>query len=309
MNIDNLATFIEIAKNKSFSRAAESLQLTQPAVSKRVVALETALSAKLLDRNGRNVHLTEAGQVLLPSARQITNEWSRIEQAIDNLGDGVSGPLCIGTSEHTSTHLIPGILETFRKRYPKVTFELKFGNSYETLQALENGTLELALSSLPERKLYKQTAKLNQTPIRSDNLVFVASYDHPLTAQSTIGLKDLANYPAILPSELSLSRSLIDNAFKQKGLTLPVSTEASDFETIRSMASIGIGWACLPKFLLDDTLILLEVDEIDLKQVVSLIRMTERTLSNPAQAFLDLLDEHYPAAPSPEQRVQPSKAL
>ena len=86
MDINNLKAFIEVADKKSFSRSAESLKLTQPAVSKRIAALESELSAKLFDRVGRNVYLTEAGQVLLPSARQISLELSRIEDVICNLG-------------------------------------------------------------------------------------------------------------------------------------------------------------------------------------------------------------------------------
>lgn len=215
MDINNLIAFIEVANKKSFSRSAESLKLTQPAVSKRVAALESELSTKLFDRVGRTIHLTEAGRVLLPSARQISAELSRIENVICNLGDEVSGTLCIGTTEYIATHFMPDTLKTFHKNYPKVALELKFANSQETLQALESGVLELALCSLPEKELRRLAPKLNQDPIWSDNLVFVASTDHPLTKSDYVDLTGLANYPAILPYAPSLSRFLIDEAFNQ----------------------------------------------------------------------------------------------
>ena len=104
MDINNLKAFIEVADKQSFSRSAETLKLTQPAVSKRIAALETELAARLFDRVGRSVHLTEAGWVLLPAARQISSELSRIEDVICNLGRDVSGTLSIGATEHVGTH-------------------------------------------------------------------------------------------------------------------------------------------------------------------------------------------------------------
>ena len=124
MDINNLKAFIEVADKKSFSRSADSLQLTQPAVSKRIAALETELSARLFDRVGRSVHLTEAGRVLLPCARQISSELNRIEDVICNLGKEVSGKLSLSTTERVGAQRLPPVLKSFRDAYPNVDLSL-----------------------------------------------------------------------------------------------------------------------------------------------------------------------------------------
>ena len=177
MDINNLIAFIEVAEKKSFSRSAESLNLTQPAVSKRVAALETELSTRLFDRIGRTVHLTEAGRMLLPSARQISAELSRIETVICNLGDEVGGTLSVGTTEHIGTYRLPSILKSFHNKYPAVELDLKFANSTDTLTALESGLLELAFCSFSAKDLAKLGTRFKHQEIWRDNLVAV-SYTH-----------------------------------------------------------------------------------------------------------------------------------
>jgi len=177
LDINNLIAFIEVAEKKSFSRSAETLNLTQPAVSKRVAALETELSTKLFDRIGRTIHLTEAGRMLLPSAKQISAELSRIEKVICNLGDEVGGTLSVGTTEHIGTYRLPAILKSFHDQYPAVELDLKFANSQETLAALENGLLELAFCSFSAKDVAKLSTRLKHQEIWTDNLVVVTAND------------------------------------------------------------------------------------------------------------------------------------
>ena len=146
MDINNLKAFIEVADKKSFSRSADSLRLTQPAVSKRIAALETELSARLFDRVGRSVHLTEAGRVLLPSARQISAELNRIEDVICNLGKRVSGKLSIATTERVGVQRLPPVLKSFRDAYPDVDIDINFSDCTQAIEKVEKGLAELALS-------------------------------------------------------------------------------------------------------------------------------------------------------------------
>ncbi len=287
MDINNLKAFIEVADKKSFSRSAESLKLTQPAVSKRIAALESELSAKLFDRVGRSVHLTEAGQVLLPSARQISLELSRIEDVICNLGKDISGVLSIGTTEHIGTHRLPNALTPFRNAYPNVEIDLRFANSQETLASVEEGLLEVALCSLPQDQ--KLSAKLYSAEVWSDDMVIAVANDHPLVTGQTVPLDLLLKCPAVLPRPNSATRRVINSALQIHKQTPLVSIEANDFETLKTMASIGFGWACLPKFQLDDSLTALTVEELKLKFSISIVRHHERTLSRAAQAFIETL--------------------
>lgn len=287
MDINNLKAFIEVADKKSFSRSAESLKLTQPAVSKRIAALESELSAKLFDRVGRSVHLTEAGRVLLPSARQISSELSRIEDVICNLGNEISGTLCVGTTEHIGTYHLPAILKSFRSSYPDVEISLHFANSENTLKALTNGLLEIALCSTPGGQ--RIHSKLTHNEAWKEKLVIAVSKTHPLASESTINLESLSKCPAILPPVSTFTRKAIDDAMNNANLQTMVSIEASDFETIRSMTSIGLGWACIPDFQVDESLAVLDVEQFELSYSVSLVRHQDRTLSRAATAFLDAM--------------------
>ena len=288
MDINNLKAFIEVADKQSFSCSAETLKLTQPAVSKRIAALETELAARLFDRVGRSVHLTEAGRVLLPAARQISSELSRIEDVICNLGRDVSGTLSIGATEHVGTHHLPQVLKSFCKNFPEVGIDLHFASSEEVLEQVEEGQLEIALCALPLRTSQRHHPKLRNTEIWSDKLVIVASRQHPLVTGEPVSLQMLSKCPAILPTEATTRRS-IEDILAEHNLTATVSIEADDFETIRTMASIGLGWACLPEFQVDDSLVVLSVEEIKLKYSIALIRHSDRTLSRAADSFVDSL--------------------
>lgn len=290
MDINNLSAFIAVADKKSFSRSAESLKLTQPAVSKRIAALETELNTKLFDRIGRSVHLTEAGRMLLPSARQISAELARIEDVICNLGKEISGRLKLGTSEYIGTHKLPGILIKFRELFPKVEIDVQFAPSERTLSAVEDGTVELALCARTTSNITAiANPKLQTDDIWSDHLVTVAAADHPLHNESTITTDLLSRSPALLPNKQLMTRSAIDEKLATCNLTPTVAVEANDFETLRSMASIGLGWAYLPEFMVDDSLTVLNVRELELEYVVTLARNRERTLSRAAQAFQESL--------------------
>jgi len=290
VDINNLKAFIEVADKKSFSRSADTLKLTQPAVSKRIAALETELAARLVDRVGRSVHLTEAGRVLLPAARQISAELSRIEDVICNLGRDVSGTLSIGATEHVGTHHLPQVLKPFRENFPEVDIDLHFASSQQALEQIDEGQLEVALCSLPPRSNQKHFPKLRDSEVWSDKLVVVVARDHPLATNAPVTLQMLSKCPAILPTE-SATRHAIEEILTTNDLPTSVSIEADDFETIRTMTSIGLGWACLPEFQVDDSLTVLSVEEFKLQYSIALITHSDRTLSRAAQAFIDSLSE------------------
>jgi len=288
VDINNLKAFIEVADKKSFSRSADTLKLTQPAVSKRIAALETELAARLFDRVGRSVHLTEAGRVLLPAARQINSELSRIEDVICNLGGEVSGTLSICTTEHVGTHHLPKVLKPFHENFPVVDINLHFASSEQAIELVEGDQFEIALCLMPQRSNQKRHPKLSSTEVWSEKLVIVVARDHPLATGEPVSLQLLSKCPAVLPTEPATRRA-IEDILHASDLTAVLSTEADDFETIRTMASIGLGWACLPEFQVDDSLTILSVEEMKLQSSIRLINHNDRTLSRAADAFIDSL--------------------
>ncbi len=285
MDINNLKAFIEVADKKSFSRSAESLKLTQPAVSKRVAALESELSAKLFDRAGRNIHLTEAGRMLLPSARQISAELSRIEDVICNLGKEVSGVLSIGTTEQIGIHHLPRALKPFREKYPGVNIELRFASSPEILKQVEDGQLELALCSFPGSR--NLSPRLLSSDVWSGNIVVVVDKSHPLAAEKTVSLQQLLKHPSILPPETTATRRAINDVLTANNLRVLDFTEAHDIVTMKTMASLGLGWTCLPEFQVDDSLAVLAIEEMKLTFSIAFVTKQDRTLSRAAEAFIE----------------------
>ena len=286
MDINNLRAFIEVADKKSFSRSAESLQLTQPAVSKRIAALETELSARLFDRIGRTVHLTEAGKVLLPSARQIHAELDRIEDVICNLGKNVGGKLSMGTSHQIGLRRLPPFLKNFRLAHPDVEIDIRFGNSNDAVDCIENGELEIALcASSGETR-----PKLREIEVWKENLVVGVAVDHPLAhAAEPIDLSLLMKCPAVLPARTSVTRQTIEAHLQTLDTKPSVTSDANDLETMKMMVAIGLGWGCMPSDMADDSIKVLSVPQVELERRISLITHNDRTLSRAAQAFMESL--------------------
>ena len=125
MDLNSLNTFIAIAETGSFSEAGERLHLTQPAVSKRIAALEQQLNARLFDRVGREVNLTEAGRALLPRAYQLLNVLDDTRRALNNLTGEVSGRLVLATSHHIGLHRLPPLLRAFTRAHPQVALDIQ----------------------------------------------------------------------------------------------------------------------------------------------------------------------------------------
>lgn len=290
MDTTNLQTFITAAELESFSLAAEQLYLTQPAVSKRVATLETELDAKLFDRIGRRVSLTEAGRELLPRARAILRDIEDSRRLISNLTGTVAGRLSIGTSHHIGLHRIPPVLRQFTQHYPDVDLDLQFMDSEAACRAVHSGELELGIVTLPLEPLPDLESEL----LWPDPLAIVVGRDHPFALrtsnqQASITVEELAEHPAILPSEVTYTRELLERTFAPRGMHLKVAMTTNYLETIKMMVSIGLGWSVLPETMLSDDLISLKVSELKFTRQLGVVHHRARTLSNAARAMIEAL--------------------
>lgn len=289
MDIENLETFIEVAETRSFSQSAKTLSLTQPAVSKRIASLESSLSTKLFDRIGRTVHLTEAGQILLPSAKQIRSELARIEDVICNIGRAVNGKLTIGTTECTATRQLPSLLRSYRLEYPDVKMDLQFDTAEEILKGVEQHQFELALCPLTDATKSRLSNRLATTDVWETELRIAVANSDSLTSEVDLTLEALVQNPAILTPQSTFIRRMLDSVLASRDLRPNPLLETKDHTTIRSMTSVGLGWTCLPLLQLDDTLTTLEIDDLDLKYTVAVVYRNDLTLSRAAQMFIDTL--------------------
>ncbi len=285
MDIPNLYAFVAVADTASFSAASEQLFLTQPAISKRVSALETELDIQLFDRIGRKVTLTEAGTALLSRARTILQQVEDSKRAIQNLSGHVAGKLSIGTSHHIGLHRLPPVLRAFTRAYPEVELDLHFMDSEEACHAIEHGDLELGIVTLP-----LEPAKALQTyEVWPDPLDIVVNPSHPLTQLNKITPKQLAGYSAILPTRGTYTRQIFEQTMRKHKLELKVGLSTNYLETIKMMVSVGLGWSVLPRSMLNKELKILNIDGIKLERKLGIVWHSGHTLSNAANAMSEIL--------------------
>lgn len=284
MEISALQAFIAVAEQASFSLAAERLFLTQPAVSKRIAALESELGSRLFDRIGRKVHLTEAGRALLPRARRIIEEVEDSRRALANLSGEVAGKLRIGTSHHIGLRRLPPLLRQFTTNYPNVSLDIQFLGSEDACSAVEHGELELGIVTLPS----VTPERLEAQTVWNDPLIVVSSRNHIL-ATGTPSLVRLLDYPAILPGPETYTREAIERALKPSGLSPRVDLSTNNLETIKMLVSVGLGWSVLPATMLDDDLAVLDIKELQITRSLGIVKHRDRTLSNAAVALIRMI--------------------
>ncbi len=287
MDIASLQAFITIAEYGSFSLAADHLHLTQPAVSKRIATLEDELKARLFDRLGRIVRLTEAGNLLLPRAQRILAEVDDSRRALRNLSGAVTGSLTLATSHHIGLHRLPPVLRTFTSRYPQVRLDMRFMDSEIACEEVLRGQVELAIVTLPP----EADPPLIVLPLWVDNLIVTASHTHPLAQLSSVTPQRLKDYSAILPGEATFTRRIIEQALNRIGVEIPVAFATNYLETIKMMVAVGLGWSMLPRTMLDGELAEIPVAGLHLERTLGVMRHTGHTLSNAAGALLAILQE------------------
>lgn len=289
METPELAAFVAVAESGSFSVAAQGLHLTQSAISRRVANLERRLEARLFDRVGRTVALTEPGRTLLPRARQLLADLEDTRTLIRNLTGTVSGALALATSHHVGLHRLPPVLRAFSREHSEVRLDLQFLDSETAHELLLQGRLELAVVTLAPGGIDPLTSH----PVWDDPLAFAVGPDHPLAGTDPVTLETLANLPAVLPGTGTYTGRIVERTFGQAGLELRTTLTTNYLETIRMMASVGLGWTVLPESMLDERLVPLRIrPEQGLRRTLGWVSHPDRTPSNAARAFIEVLERH-----------------
>lgn len=286
MDISSLQAFIAVARHESFSKASEQLFITQPAVSKRVAAIEEELGTQLFNRIARQISLTEAGKQLLPRAQDLVSQAEDMQRYASNLNDDISGNLSVAIAHHIGLHRMPPILKEFNLRHPKVQLDILFEDSDRAFHAVEQGDIEFAVITLPTElpeKLQKQT-------IWHDALNVVVGVDHPLAKLKSVNMKKLAEYSSVLPSKDTETHKIVLREFAERGLELRVQMETNNLETLKMLAAAGLGWSLLPKTMNDSLLKPVKVG-VELSRELGLVIHSKRSLSNAANALKSLIEQ------------------
>ncbi|MGY4495712.1 DNA-binding transcriptional LysR family regulator [Pseudomonas sp. TE3610] len=239
LNLVHLQTFSHVIALGSFSAAAAHLGLTQPAISLQIRQLEARLQVRLIERVGRRLTPTAAGNTLLEHARRID---ALVEEALQDLAshaDGVAGRVAIGTGATACIHLLPPMLQRLRQHFPALDVRVATGHTEAMLRDVEHNRLDLALVTLPA-----SGRSLVVTPLLEDP--FVAIFAEGATLPPKLSAEHLADLPMVAFESGSGTRLVIDDWFAQAGLRLRPVMELGSIEAIKEMVGAGLGFSIVP---------------------------------------------------------------
>jgi len=289
MELYALEVFSTIVAQQSFSRAAEKLLRTQPAISLTLQRLEAELGGPLIDRSFRTAKklvLTDAGQVVLEFAKRFENLRAEMATALGELRDNSAGRLTIGANESSTLYLLAHI-ERYRKLFPKIKIQVRRSQSSKIPAELLDGTLELGVTSYDpgDERLISKT-------IYADSLAFIVSPEHRFAGRKTVSITDLGSETFIAHNVVSPYRENVVREFRRHKVPLNMDVEVPTLEAIRKLVQSNEGVAFLPRMVVKQELerkLLVEVrvKEMHIERPIRLLVPRDRTLSHAAQAFLD----------------------
>ena len=227
-----LKVFYTVARRLNFTKAAEELLISQPAVTKHIKELESQFNLALFDRNGNKVSLSTAGEVLLKHTEDIMEIYRQIEFDLNQFNQEFKGVLHIGSSTSITQYILPPLLARFHTIHQDVKVELLSGNSEQIEQALLNKSIELGVVEGKSKK-----REIHYTPFLRDEIVLVCSNKNSLVKKEEISPKELKNIPLLLREPGSGTLEVITNALKQKGIRLAdlkVEMQLGSTEAIKS---------------------------------------------------------------------------
>src|SRR5579862_6882759 len=288
MELHPLRVFLTVATERSFSRAAEKLLRTQPAVSLAIQRLEGELGEKLIDRSAKDLMLTDAGQLVLDYARRFENFQGVLENALAEMRDKSSGRLTIGANESSTLYLLEHI-ERYRERFPKIKVQVRRSLSSKIPSELLDGQLELGILTYdPEDE------RLISKVIYTDHLAFIVSPAHRLAKRSEVPIGELAGETFIAHNVVSPYRGVVIREFQRHKVPLHMDLEMPTVESIRKMVERNEGVAFLPRMCVEQEIQHGLLREIKVKQLaverkIRLVYPARRALSHAAQAFLEVV--------------------
>jgi len=288
VTLRQLKVFEAVARHLSFSRAAEELHLTQPAVSMQVKSLEDEAGLPLTEQVGKKVFLTSAGAELARHARVIAQQLREAGQALAAIKGVRGGQIHIGVVS-TAKYFAPRLLTLFRARHPDVELRLGVHNRETVIKLLANNEIDMAIMGLPPRELDTVSEVFAEHP-----LVIIAPPDHPLADREFIAPEELAKETFLIREQGSGTRGAMERFFAEKGVTLAKTLEIGSNETIKQavMAGMGISFISSHSIALEmsvERLICLRVQGTPVMRHWHVVRRAEKHFLPPAAAFHDFL--------------------
>lgn len=292
MDFEQLRTFLEVSRLKSFSRAARKLLRTQPAISAQIRSLEQEVGARLFDRDGGKVTYTAAGRVFEPFAEYCMERQRHILLAIAEQERSPRGELSISANEATHLYVLPQVFAQFRRQYPRVMLSVVRAERLRTVESVVNREVDFGVVSQPV-----QDARLTVEPIHRDDLAVVAPKGHPLAGRGSIKVRDLGKFPLLLPAH-GRRREQLDELFRVNEVLPRVAMEVESSEMLKRYIGVGLGLGFLPRTNVVEeersgSLAVLSLEGVRLARDLALVFRRDRELSRAAQEFLGIATQTY----------------
>ncbi|BAP57145.1 transcriptional regulator, LysR family protein [Thioploca ingrica] len=240
-----LQVFHTVARLLSFTKAAEALHMTQPAVTFQVRQLEEYFNTRLFDRTHNRITLTEVGEKVYEYAEKIFEQYALMENTVKEMTGDINGVLMIGASTTIAEYMLPILLGDFKLKYPEVRIRLRVSNTDEIVSMVESNTIDLGVVEAPVAN-----KSLVVTLCRMDQLVAIVPPNHPLAQVPEVSVKELVSYPYISREEGSGTREVINEYFNQANLSfydLNIVMELGSPEAIKGAVASGMGVSILSR--------------------------------------------------------------
>ncbi len=289
VSLRQIRVFAAVAQQKSFTRAARELHLTQPAVSQQLKLLEAEVGLPLLEHVGRGIHLTDAGEELLRYSHQINEVMRSASESFAAMRGLKRGILKLGAVS-TAKYFAPSLLSAFTVEFPQVTIKFTVGNREEIIRQLAGNEIDLVIMGRPPRELVTTAESFAKHP-----LVIIASPDHPLAAsKKRIPLKQLSSQNFVIREQGSGTRASMEHVFRERGAAYRASMEVSSNETIKQAVMAGMGISFISRHtvsleLAAGKLVTLNVSGLPLLRDWYVIHLRDKRLSPITVAFRSFL--------------------
>jgi DNA-binding transcriptional LysR family regulator len=240
-----LQVFYTVARLLSFTKAADALHMTQPAVTFQVRQLEEHFNTRLFDRTHNRVSLTDTGKTVFEYAERIFELYAEMENAVKQMTGDISAALTLGASTTIAEYMLPGLLGDFKSKYPELTIRLKVSNTEGIVSMVENNVIDLGVVEAPV-----SNKNLQVEVCQMDQLVVIVAPNHPLAGRQSVTIAELASMPFICREEGSGTREVIMDYITSQGLdknALNLCMELGSPEAIKGAVQAGMGISILSR--------------------------------------------------------------
>ncbi len=285
MNYQNLRAFLAVARNRGISRALNELHLTQPAVSRQILALEESLGTPLFLRKGRFLTLTEAGEILQQHAVRAFQLLTEAREEIDGLKGLIRGHLRISAASTVGIYMIPDVLGEFKTQYPGIEVILDISNKERVIRHVRDGTADLGFVGPPV-----PVPEIATETYLEDDLVLIVSPHHWLASRDTVSAKLLAEDVFILREKGSGTREIMEEELRQAGVSLRQAMELGSTEAIKKAVSANLGISIVSSRAVSLEVMLghlcaVRVSDLNLHRPIYMLYLRNSPLSSAAEGF------------------------